>query len=145
MVMSTIIPRRLLGTLMVSLGLWAGLGGQPARVVAQEILHAEADSFLRSGSDNTNEGANYNLVLRASGKNRALVRFDTSPLSGTVDSAMLKLYIVYNADNWGDEGRDIGAYRVVDDWAEGDGANQQPKNLTQADSTSWAVDEVSQE
>jgi cysteine-rich repeat protein len=132
MAMKTMEPTRLLGTLVASLCLWTGLGREPARVAAQ-VLDVEADSFLRSGADNTNEGANYNLVLRASGKNRALVRFDTTQLSGTVDSATLHLYIVHNADNWGTEGRDIGVYRIVDDWAEGDGANQKPANLTQAE------------
>jgi uncharacterized repeat protein (TIGR01451 family) len=90
------------------------------------------DSFLRSGNDNTNEGANLNLMIRSDGNNRVLVTFDLAGLSGPVGSATLRLYIVYNADNWGNSGRTIDAHRVTQVWTEGNGANLQPGNLTNA-------------
>jgi hypothetical protein len=95
-------------------------------------LIAAQDSFVRSGNDNTNEGANPNLVIRSDGNNRALVNFDLAGLSSPVNSAHLRLYIVYNADNWGNEGRTIDTHRVTQAWSEGNGANLQPGNLTNA-------------
>lgn len=87
---------------------------------------------MRSGNDNTNEGANPNLVIRSDGNNRVLTTFDLTGLSGPVDQASLSLYIVYNADNWGNEGRTIDAHYVTQFWIEGNGANLQPGNLTNA-------------
>lgn len=94
--------------------------------------NATQDSFLRSGNDNTNEGANLNLIIRSDGNNRALVTFALGGLSGPVSQANLRLYIVHNADNWGNEGRTIDAHRVTQAWMEGNGANLQPGNLTNA-------------
>jgi PKD repeat protein len=107
--------------------------GSTTVTVRPTSLAVDQDSFLRSGDSNTNEGANLNMVVRSSGKNRALVSFDLSALPGSVSQATLRLYIVHNANNWGDEGRTIDAHRVLEDWAEGDGANLQPGNLSQAD------------
>ncbi len=97
------------------------------------VAAAAEDSFLRSGNSNTNEGANLNMVVRSSGKNRALVSFDVSALSSTVNEATIRLYIVHNANNWSNEGRTIDAHQVLEDWVEGDGANMKPANLTNAE------------
>lgn len=99
---------------------------------AAETFTALGDSFLRAGADNTNEGANPNLVIRADGKNRVLVTFDLAGLSGPVAQASLRLYAVHNADNWGNTGRTLDAHRVTQPWIEGNGANLQPGNLTNA-------------
>lgn len=72
------------------------------------------------------------LDVRASGSNRALVAFDLSSLSSPADNASLRLYIVHNADNWGNEGRTMDAHRLTAPWIEGNGANFQPGNLTNA-------------
>lgn len=110
--------------------------GSSVVMASPSAISAEADSFLRSGNSNTNEGTNLNMVVRSSGKNRAMVSFDMSALSaaaGTLDSVSLNLYVVHNGDNWGNTGRTIDAHRLLESWAEGDGANLKPGNLSQAE------------
>jgi probable HAF family extracellular repeat protein len=97
---------------------------------AAASIPAAADTYLRSGAPDTNEGAAPFLQVRASGDNRALVRFDQAALqslvgSGTVLSATLTFEITDNGDNWGATGRTISAYRVTSAWAEGNGFNSQ--------------------
>jgi hypothetical protein len=87
---------------------------------------ASADTYLRSGAPDTNEGGSTFLCLRASGDNRALVRFDQAALvqavgSGMLVSASLELDITDNGDNWGSSGRTISAFRLTSDWVEGNG------------------------
>ena len=104
--------------------------------IRPSVLEVMADSFLRSGNANTNEGANLNMVVRSSGHNRAIVSFDLNELLSlgvtSVETATLRLYIVHNANNWGNEGRTIDAHHLLEDWIEGDGANMKPANLTNA-------------
>ena len=67
---------------------------------------------------------------------RDIVSFDVSPLAPIVavsDTVLLKLFVVDNAENWGNTGRTIDAHQVLAAWQEGDGANMQPGNLTQAE------------
>ena len=97
------------------------------------ILTSSQDSFLRAGSSNTNEGENPNMIVRASGNNRALVSFDVSDISNTIDSATLKLFVVHNSDNWSNNGRTIDTHMINEDWEEGDGANAKPKNLSNSE------------
>ena len=66
-----------------------------------QTLNSTKDSFLRSGNSNTNEGVNPNMVVRASGNNRALVSFNVTDFTGPIDNATLRLFIVHNANNWG--------------------------------------------
>ena len=87
---------------------------------------ASADTYLRSGAPDTNEGGSSFLRMRASGDNRALVRFDQAALeqavgSGTLVSASLKLDITGNGNNWGSSGRAISVFRLTSNWAEGKG------------------------
>ncbi len=82
-----------------------------------------ADTYIRSGSPNQNQGAEPILRLRASGNNRALLQFDSAAVatavgSGTVASARLELTIVLNADNWGPDGRTIDLHRLTQSWTE---------------------------
>ena len=110
-------------------------------LVRPTSIAVDQDSFLRSGSDNTNEGANLNMVVRDSGNNRALVSFDLSEISsgsGPIETTVLHLFIVQNGNNWGNEGRTIDAHQVTENWAEGDGANMKPGNLTNAEFTPYS-------
>ncbi|HBL29384.1 MAG TPA: hypothetical protein DD490_21340 [Acidobacteria bacterium] len=86
-------------------------------------LPAVADTYLRSGSPNQNQGTEPLLRIQASGNNRALVRFDPAAITGAVGNgrlaeARLELYVQNNADNWGSEGRTVDAHRLTADWTE---------------------------
>jgi hypothetical protein len=119
-------------TFPVTVGPDVSFNGATDSFVAKVVNTPAAmqNSFLRSGNDNTNEGANLNLVIRSDGNNRVLGTFDLAGLSGPLGQATLRLYIVYNADNWGNEGRTIDAHRLTQTWTEGNGANLQGGNLT---------------
>jgi hypothetical protein len=85
----------------VELGLIVGSAAGASDVVT---LPASADTYVRSGAPDTNEGGSTFLRLRASGDNRALVRFDQAALSdavgsGTLVSASLELDITDNGNN----------------------------------------------
>lgn len=112
-------------------------------------LPASADTYIRSGAPDTNEGGSTFLRLRASGDNRALVRFDQAVLvqtvgSGNLVSAALELDVTDNGDNWGSSGRTISAFRLTSDWAEGNGFVDQglPPNRGTGSGATWecAVD-----
>ncbi|MGY5146838.1 MAG: DNRLRE domain-containing protein [Candidatus Nitrosopumilus sp. bin_7KS] len=96
-------------------------------------LEASQDSYLRKGASNTNEGANWNLIVKAGGDNQALVSFDLTGISTVPDHATLELFAVNNGDNWGKEGRDITLHRVLATWTEGNGFNTKPGNLKNSD------------
>ncbi|GAA1009902.1 hypothetical protein Aple_022870 [Acrocarpospora pleiomorpha] len=87
---------------------------------------ASADTYVRSGQANKNEGSAALMVVRASGDNRSVVRFDQAAMEaeiggGTVLAAKLRLTITDNGNNWGSSGRPVGVHRVLVDWAEGNG------------------------
>ncbi len=89
-------------------------------------LEPEADTYIRGGSDNTNEGSSTFLQLQSSGNNRSLLRFrqvelDSALGGGTLVSATLKLTITGNGDNWGSSGRTVDVHRMTANWAEGNG------------------------
>ena len=96
-------------------------------------LEASQDSFIRKGASNINEGANWNIIVKAGGDNKGLVSFDVSEISGPIDSATLELFIVNNGDNWGKVGRDITVHRILPTWVEGNGFNMVPGNLKNSD------------
>jgi hypothetical protein len=90
------------------------------------MLGAMSDTYVRSGQNNQNEGGGQFMKLQSSGDNRALVRFDQNAIqtaigSGTVLSAKLRLTITDNGNNWGTTGRTIDAHRLLVNWAEGNG------------------------
>lgn len=94
------------------------------KVAVSGTLIATADSFLRDGADNTNEGANERLRIQSSGHNRVLVRFDLPGVSTSgLQSATLVLNIAENSDNWGSSGRLVDAHRLLAEWTEGNGHN----------------------
>ena len=89
---------------------------------------AVKDSFMRKGNPNRNEGANPRLRVRASGKNRALVAFDTAEVDAFVNNhgltkATLILSIAENGNNWGADGRTVDAHPLLVEFAEGNGQN----------------------
>ncbi|HAZ13275.1 MAG: hypothetical protein A2X86_08065 [Bdellovibrionales bacterium GWA2_49_15] len=87
-----------------------------------ETISVEADTYLRQGSPNQNQGAEAIAVIQESGRNRTLLRFNSLAVkqasSGHLLSAKLRLYISQNANNWGSTGRDIGIYTLNDSWTE---------------------------
>lgn len=104
-------------------------------------LVASADTYLRQGSPNQNQGTETIVQVRDSGNNRALVRFDQAEIaagigSGTLVSATLELTISHNGNNWGSSGRTVEAHRLAAEWTElgatwncpndTDTSNQQP-------------------
>jgi subtilisin-like proprotein convertase family protein len=94
------------------------------KVAVGGTIVVTADSFLRDGADNTNEGANERMRIQNSGNNRAVVRFNLAgvPTAG-LQSATLTLNIAENSDNWGPTGRFVDAHRLTADWTEGNGRN----------------------
>lgn len=100
--------------------------GSAAPGEQSSTLNAAADTYLRQGSPNTNEGASPIMRVWASGDNRTLIRFDQSAIASTIGggvlvSAKLQVDIAKNANNWGKEGRTVGVHRLSMAWAEGNG------------------------
>ncbi len=98
----------------------------PTPTPVTATLDSSVDTYVRSGQDNRNVGGGEFMRIRADGDNRALVRFDQNVIqsaigSGTVLSAKLRLTIVDNGDNWGTTGRTVDAHRLIADWTEGNG------------------------
>jgi hypothetical protein len=86
-------------------------------------LTAAADSYVRNGAPNQNQGYETILRIQASGNNRILVHIDQSAISsfvgsGALQSAKLRLYITENANNWGTTGRTLSVHRVLAPWTE---------------------------
>ncbi len=91
-------------------------------------LSASADTYVRKGASNTNEGASPIIRIRAAGDNRGLVRFNQADIAaaigtGTLVSATLEMSIEEAKNNWGKTGREIGVHRLLSDWTEGNGKN----------------------
>ena len=98
-------------------------GDGPGDVCDPETpIATNQDSFLRSGAQNRNEGANPLLNL---GENRRqVIGFDLSNVDASaVASATLVLTI--NDDDppgsWGSNGRTVDAHRLLENWVEGNG------------------------
>ncbi|HTG37077.1 MAG TPA: DNRLRE domain-containing protein [Thermoanaerobaculia bacterium] len=93
------------------------LGDGEHRITLPEV----ADTYLRSGAANQNQGSETLLRIRASGNNRALARFDLSGLQSAVQqlhSATLEMFVETNGGNWGSAGRTLDAHRLTADWSE---------------------------
>ena len=104
--------------------------------IAESItLTASKDTFLRAAAPNTNEGSNPLLSVRRLGKRTALVSFDLLPVDelgerlilegkpGSIATAVLRVYVAHNDNNWGSAGRSISVYKTYYDWSEGNGNN----------------------
>ena len=86
-------------------------------------LPIAADTYLKQGTPNQNQGDETILRVRQSGKNRSLLRLDpaevASLLAGaTVHSARLELFIADNGNNWGVAGRTVDLHRLTALWSE---------------------------
>jgi hypothetical protein len=86
-------------------------------------LTAVADTYVRSGQANQNQGYETVLHVQQSGDNRSLVRMDQASIAayvgtGAVQTAKLRLYITDNANNWGTSGRVVSAHRLTVAWTE---------------------------
>jgi hypothetical protein len=106
---------------------------------------ATADTYVRNGADDTNEGASTFLRLQSSGNNRPLVRFDQSAMQsfiggGTVTSATLRLTITDPGNNWGPNGRPVNVHRLTSDWAEGNGFTPSARGTGSGATWNCAVD-----
>ncbi len=94
--------------------------------VAPLVLTPVADSFLREGAQNRNEGANPHLFVQTSGHNRAIIMFDQAAINNYiaahgVSNAKLVLTIAANGTGWGSTGRTIDVHRLMETFAEGNG------------------------
>lgn len=100
-----------------------GIGDACDPTVEIELL-ATHDSYLRAGSDDTNEGANPRMRIANDGNNRAIVRFDLDGVClANLSRATLVLTIAENSNNWGTTGRTVDAHRILETWTEGNGVN----------------------
>jgi hypothetical protein len=104
----------------------AGIRARPqADVVAPRVTSVMpiADTYVRQGSPNQNQGAELILRLQSSGKNRALLRWDQQMLTqavggGTLAAAHLELTIADLGDNWSAAGRTVDLHRLTHAWTE---------------------------
>ncbi len=108
---------------------------------------ATADTTLKKSSANQNYGGEATLRLRQSGKNRSLVRFNTTEVlqlvsQGTLRSAFLELTLQVSS-GWGTAGRPIDVHRLTGDWNEAGatwncGIDSIPTNGAPNCATQWA-------
>jgi hypothetical protein len=112
---------------LVAGGFWTNTAEVYQGPVEQTItFDAIADTYVKDGHNDRNVGGGEFMRVRDSGNNRSLVRFDQNALTsavgnGTVLSATLRLTIVDNSNNWGSTGRTVDVHRLLNDWAEGNG------------------------
>lgn len=91
-----------------------------------ETFNSAGDTYIRNGEQNRNLGAGLFMKLQSSGSNRSIVKFDQATLQSTIGShqvlsAKLRLNITDNGNNWGATGRTIDVHRLLSDWVEGNG------------------------
>lgn len=87
---------------------------------------SSADTYVKRGNDNRNTGAGTFMRVQSSRDNRSLVRFDQSAMQSEIGnkqvlSAKLRVTITDNGNNWGTTGRTIDVHRLISNWAEGNG------------------------
>src|SRR6266545_7279254 len=127
-----------------------------AAVEAQtSTLSVTADTYLKSGSSNQNQGGETLLRIQSSGNNRSLVRFDPAAIAaavgnGSLASARLELYIQNNSNNWGTEGRTVDAHRLAASWTESGatwncGIDANPGNSSADCTSQWAGGQFAEE
>ncbi len=112
-------------------------------------VSASADTYLRRGASDTNEGSSNFLRVRAAGRNKALVAFDQNDIvqalnGATLLSASVRLSIIDNANNWSSTGRSVDLHRMLRFWEEGNGfvSENVPKDRGIGSGATWrcAVD-----
>ncbi len=97
--------------------------GPRGRLVVTDTLLADADTYIRQSSPNTNWGTDTALQLGGGGRSRVLVRFDSTALravvgAGTLDSAWLEFTITAGPQGWGTNERTVDLHRLLRDWTE---------------------------
>ncbi|KRT69834.1 MAG: YD repeat-containing protein [candidate division NC10 bacterium CSP1-5] len=112
--------RSCLYTALACLGL---LFAVPLAQAQTAALRATQDTYIRRLFPNQNQGDEAVLVIRALARNRPLLQFDQAQIagavgSGTLVSAKLRLTIVFNGNNWGAVGREVGVHRLTQPWTE---------------------------
>jgi K319L-like, PKD domain len=113
---------------LVTLAAFALLSGwmQMAMTQTQGVtvtLVSAADTTLKQGTPNTNQGTELLLRIQHSGTQRVLVRFDQQALeqvvgSSSIRSAKVRLFISTNGNNWGTDGREVNVHRLTQAWTE---------------------------
>ncbi len=131
------------------------LAGAAAVNAQTSTLSATADTYLRSGSPNQNQGSESLLRVQSSGNNRSLVRFDPAAIttavgSGNLVGARLEFYLQSNANNWSTEGRTVDAHRLTANWTEAGatwncGVDSIPSNSSPNCATQWAGGQFAEE
>jgi hypothetical protein len=92
------------------------------------VLYADADTFIRRASRNTNEGANIRLYVSVKPACRVLVQFNREDVIDAVNNlgngrVKLVLTIASNHNTWGQaEGRGVSASPLGVEFSEGNGA-----------------------
>lgn len=107
-------------SILVNIGATDQLIG-PGKTV--KLVSLLADSFLREGHPNQNEGANPFLVLRKQGSTRPVVQFDLSAISlaGLTKATLVMSIASTPSSSWGNAGRPIEVRRLLQSWTEGNG------------------------
>ncbi len=99
----------------------------PTTPPSASVVYAQADTFIRRASANTNEGANPRLLVSARPACRGLVQFDRLTLVDLVTNrgiarAQLMLTIATNHNTWGQSDRfGVTAYPLNKEFVEGNG------------------------
>ncbi len=116
----------------------------PTPTPSSSTLNSVADSYVKQGSQNENEGSSTFLRLQSNGHNRALVKFDESQIQSAVGNstnytAKLRFTITDNGNNWGSSGRTIEVHKLTKDWIEGNGFidGNSPSNKGTGSGLTW--------
>ncbi|MGH7372575.1 MAG: DNRLRE domain-containing protein, partial [Candidatus Methylomirabilales bacterium] len=113
-------------------------------------LRPTQDTYIRRLFPNQNQGDEAVLAVRALARNRPLVQFDQAQIAGAVGtgtlvSAKLRLTIVFNGNNWGPAGREVGLHRLTQAWTEAGATWNCPDDTNVAnhrpDCTQWDMGE----
>lgn len=80
---------------------------------------ASSSTYIESADPNRTHAALQKLPISGLGRDRALVRFDSSELERFApgDSVTLEFRIDNTDNNWGEEGQQIALYRMTHDWS----------------------------
>jgi hypothetical protein len=105
--------------MLVAASLALGTAPVDASTFAQEAV---ADSMLRAGDANTNEGANPILSISGSGHTRIVLDFGLHLIfPSPIQSLVITLTLVANGGNWGPAGRYVSVHPLLADFDEGNG------------------------
>lgn len=97
----------------------------PRYVTVTDTVFPLADTYIRQTLPNTNWGADTALQVGGGGRNRVLVRFDSTAIrsavgAGTLDSAWVEFTIrSFPQSGWGEAGRAVDLHRLLRTWTEG--------------------------